>query len=33
MIYGIYLSFVDMSLGQKEAPFIGLENFRFVLQR
>ena len=32
MIYGIYLSFVDMNLGQKEAPFIGLENFSFVLQ-
>ncbi len=32
MIYGIYLSFVDMNLGQKEAPFIGLENFSFVLK-
>ena len=32
MIYGIYLSFVDKNLGQQEAPFIGLENFRFVLQ-
>ena len=32
MIYGIYLSFVDKNLGQQEAPFIGLENFRFVFQ-
>jgi multiple sugar transport system permease protein len=32
MIYGIYLSFVDKNLGHQEAPFIGLENFRFVFQ-
>ena len=32
MIYGIYLSFVDMNLGQQDAPFIGVDNFRFVLQ-